>query len=131
MVSIILLSIITSLFIFGWSYANTYVINNTFVPNEDPTQPAKRIQNKPNDFEVLGLLHWNVRVFVNWVSPKYVDYIMKPLFGCPVCMSSVYGTVFYLGYVIKSNQHINSETFIMWGVQVVCTAGLNTIIRNR
>lgn len=131
MLNIILLSIITCLFINGWHYANVYSVNNTLIPNENPTLPAKRIQKKPNDYEILGLFHWNIRCLLIKIFPNKIDYIMKPLFGCPVCMSSVYGTVIYWGYVISSNQIISSKTLILWGLNVVCTAGLNTIIRNR
>ena len=127
MTNILLLSLITSLFIFGWQYATTYMANNSF---DNTQQPIKRVEKKPVDYEVLGLLRWYVRCILIKLFPNKVDYIMKPLFGCPVCMASVYGTCFYWAYFVNSHQSLNFKSFLFWAVAIVVTSGINRIIKS-
>ena len=54
---------------------------------------------------VTALVIWGVRGITSWpfifwkiadnLEVRLPSWITKPLFGCPVCMSSVYGTYFF------------------------------------
>ena len=57
----------------------------------------------------------------NWLDTKLPEWIIKPLYGCPICMSFWYGSFFYILY----------EGFDKWIVLVVfCAAGINAAIVN-
>ena len=57
----------------------------------------------------------------NWLDTKLPEWIIKPLYGCPICMSFWYGSVFYLFY----------NGFDNWIIIVVfCAAGINAAIVN-
>ena len=57
----------------------------------------------------------------NFLDTKLPDWIIKPLYGCPICMSFWYGSVFYLFY----------NGFDKWIVIVVfCAAGINAALVN-
>lgn len=48
------------------------------------------------------------------------DWITKPLWGCPACMSSVHGSILFLIFL---KVHL-----IWWPVYCVCLCGFNYII---
>ena len=57
----------------------------------------------------------------NWLDTKLPEWIIKPLYGCPICMSFWYGSVFYLIY----------NGFDNWIIIVVfAAAGINAAIVN-
>jgi hypothetical protein len=57
----------------------------------------------------------------NWLDTKLPDWIIKPLYGCPICMSFWYGSIFYIIY-----EGVNIEMIIV----VFCAAGINAAIVN-
>ena len=57
----------------------------------------------------------------NFLDTKLPDWIIKPLYGCPICMSFWYGSVFYIFY----------NGLDKWIVLVVfCAAGINAALVN-
>ena len=56
--------------------------------------------------------YWLIRVS----NPGIANNLMKPLFNCPVCMSSVYGSAYYW-FVIRVNA-------IDWILYLIMLAGL-------
>lgn len=57
----------------------------------------------------------------NFLDTKLPDWIIKPLYGCPICMSFWYGSFAYIIY----------NGFDKWIVLVVfCAAGINAAIVN-
>ena len=57
----------------------------------------------------------------NWLDTKLPDWIIKPLYGCPICMSFWYGSVFYILY-----HGLDKWIFLV----VFCAAGINAAIVN-
>ena len=57
----------------------------------------------------------------NWLDTKLPDWIIKPLYGCPICMSFWYGSAMYILY----------HGFDKWIILVVfCAAGINAALVN-
>jgi hypothetical protein len=57
----------------------------------------------------------------NWLDTKLPDWIIKPLYGCPICMSFWWGSAFYILY----------KGIDIWMLIVVfCAAGINAAIVN-
>lgn len=108
-----LLIILCSLFCFGWHYSTLYTPK--FV-----LKGLVEVEVIPEKREIA----WWFRYY----TKDFPVCIRKPLIGCVICMASVYGSLFYWGYVLNSGKIINSETFVLWVVTVVATAGLNRIL---
>ena len=60
----------------------------------------------------------------NWLDTKLPDWIIKPLYGCPICMSFWWGSAFYIFY--NWEEGFNKEILIV----VFCAAGINAAIVN-
>lgn len=114
MVDLILLIVICSLVCFGVNYATLYNPRYDLMTNQ-------RIEVVPTDTEVL----WFIRYYGNKWLPKGVT---KPLYGCVVCMSSVYSSLVYWGFIFCSHQEINSLTILKWVVVVPAVAALNRFL---
>jgi hypothetical protein len=55
------------------------------------------------------------------------EWICKPLFQCPPCMSSIHGT--YAFFSLFDHHHINIlDTVSLWVAFCVCLCGLNYLI---
>jgi len=111
----ILLILWCSLFIFGWHYATLYT------PNFIHDQALGQREIKPNDTEIAWWFRYYTRNLPKWIK--------KPLINCQMCMSSVYGSIFYWGYVLNTPGRINGLTIILWVAVVVAITGLNRIIK--
>lgn len=114
--SLIQLIILISAFIFGFNYATFYV--PVYLQ-----RPGEAVETLPQEKEIL----W----FIRYYGRKYLPvYIQKPLFSCEMCMSSIWGSLFYWTYILNGNLcHINSLTLIKWAVVVIAVCGLNRIIK--
>lgn len=55
-----------------------------------------------------------------WLDKKLPRYIVKPLFRCPVCMSSVHGTYFFL--------YFDMSGIMNWIVFLITLAGIQFLI---
>lgn len=135
MIDIILLSIIISLFIFGWNYAITYTPIYNYIPTdkkEDGQIIHKQIEVEPDKKtrEIAWFFRFYIRKVLVLLFKDSADYFGKPIYGCVVCMASVYGTMFYWSYIINIGQIINSKTIILWVVVVVMVAGINRVLRS-
>ncbi len=51
--------------------------------------------------------------------------LLKPVFLCPICMSSIWGTAFYW-----YNNSITNESIIVWPVYLVVLAGLTRLLKS-
>ncbi len=67
---------------------------------------------------------WEGMVFsdvANTLDTKLPEWLSKPLYGCPICMSFWYGSLFYILY----------NGFDKWLIIVVfAAAGINAFIAN-
>ena len=77
--------------------------------------------------ELIFTFYGNPEQFYLSLS-KLHQKLSKPLWYCPTCMASVYGTIAYWGDVIIANQPVDALTAIGWPIFVFCLAGLNGII---
>ncbi len=114
--SLIQLIIITSLFCFGFNYVVTYIPMFEYQAGRNSTEII------PKEREVL----WFIRFYGNRYLPVWIQ---KPLYSCPMCMASIWGSIFYWGSVLNTDQIINSLTLIKWVAVVVAVSGLNRIIK--
>jgi hypothetical protein len=98
---------ITSLFVLGLDFASQY-------------DPAINIDETKGEYrEIL----WWYRYWLWKLVGETALY--KPLIGCPVCMSSVYGTLMF--WTLYSH-HLNTTTLIQWAVTVAGAAGLTRLL---
>lgn len=58
----------------------------------------------------------------DWMRKKLPEYIKKPLFDCVYCMSSVWGTLFFILF-------LSNYPLYLWVIFVFCLTGLNSIIK--
>lgn len=114
MTHLILLIVITALFIQGWHYCIQY---DPFVRDSNGLDVEYGATNK----EVF----WFVKFYGRKIIPAYFH---KPLFNCPVCMSSFYGSIAYWAHVYHTGTSVNLTTFVTWFVFCVTLAGANRII---
>lgn len=119
MLELIELIFINSLFIIGFNYSTLYLINRDQKPSGTGLTFKEII---PFDREIL----WFIRYYGNQWLPKSLT---KPIYGCLMCMSSFWGTIFYWAYTLNSNQIINSLTLIKWVVVVVVVCGMNRVLK--
>jgi hypothetical protein len=65
-----------------------------------------------------------------WMRSKWPKWVVKPLFSCPSCMSSVHNTlIYFMG--LHFNQLpilISSNWLLFWPFFCTCTAGINHIL---
>ena len=99
--SILLLLVFNSLFIFGLQ-AVTY-----WEYDED---------KKPTEKKLLWFISY-------YAQEYYYSFIHKPLITCAVCMSSFYGAIFFLLFT--------DLTLFLLPVYCITLAGLNSIIYER
>lgn len=116
MEGLILLIIICSLFCVGFNYSTSYVPVYEHVAGQLPKEQI------PDKTELL----WFIKYYGNKFLPVYIQ---KPLYGCLMCMSSIWGSIFYWGYVLNSPGRINGLTIIIWVVVVMAVCGLNRIVK--
>jgi len=67
---------------------------------------------------------WEGMIFedvANWLDTKLPEWVSKPLYGCPICMSFWYGSLFYIIY-----EGVEKEMLIV----VFAAAGVNAAIVN-
>lgn len=102
MIHLIVLSFVTALFIQGFHY--------TMLPPEGNYPPE---------------VFYFIRKYAEKILPKFFH---KPFFLCPVCMSSVYGSLFYWSDIGIHSHVINSLTLVYWFVFCVVTAGIGRIM---
>ena len=55
----------------------------------------------------------------DWIADRVPQWVTKPLFDCPACMSSVHGTISFF---------IFNGDFMLWPVFCVCVCGVSYII---
>lgn len=55
-----------------------------------------------------------------WMKLRLPEWLHKPLFSCPACMSSIYGTI---GYFVG----VRGDVFL-WPVYCICLCGLNYLL---
>lgn len=53
-------------------------------------------------------------------------YITKPLFACPPCMASFWGTSYFIGYALTVQFFVG--LIPLWILFVFCVAGLNAVL---
>ncbi len=69
--------------------------------------------------------------FLSHYSKKLIgEFWSKPLFTCNVCMSSFWGTVFYIVIVQKAQTDIAWIT-INWIIFIIALTGINRIIHEK
>lgn len=58
----------------------------------------------------------------DYARNKLPKWVVKPTIGCPKCMPSVQGTIWYFMCI--------NEGLLHWILFIVCVSGLNTVIIN-
>lgn len=116
--------LISSLFIFGWSYCTTYTPTGLETNVHKPFNP---FGTGAKDKEVA----WWFRFYIGNFIYKHVPFLkpmLKPLFMCEVCMSSVYGSIIYwlFLYILGPLSVVN---IVLWPFTIVAIAGLNRLIK--
>ncbi len=119
MMELLFLVVICSLFCFGFNYATLYTPNFDVMTNDSKRKELYPVDDKK---EVL----WFIRYYGNKWFPLYLT---KPLYGCLMCMGSVYGTLFYFGYALNAGSVINSLMLIKCVVVITAVTGLNRILK--
>lgn len=66
--------------------------------------------------EVLGKLG-------DLMRKKWPEWVNKPLFDCPYCLSSVHGSILFWIF-------LSSYPLIMWPVFVVCCTGVSALVKD-
>ena len=56
-----------------------------------------------------------------FLRAKISEFWLKPIIGCPVCMPSIHGTIWFL--------ILNEWDFFFWILFIVSTSGLNFVIK--
>lgn len=57
----------------------------------------------------------------DWMRKNFPEWINKPLFNCPMCMSSLHGTAFFILFLWGYPVHL-------WLIFIVCLTGLSALI---
>jgi len=103
--------IYSALFIYGFRYITSYTPKNQTKDNPFGDKP-----DKDTDKEIF----WWFRYYIGKSLYKSrFEIILKPLFMCAYCMSSIYGTLFYF------SQYNN---LLLWPVFCICLCGLISVI---
>lgn len=116
--------IISSLFCYGFEYTTVYT----------PTGIESREDNNINPFGTGAKqkeINWWFRFYIGNFIYKHAPFLkplLKPLFMCIVCMSSIYGSLIYWTLMGISGP-ITWTTLALWPISVTCVAGLNRIIK--
>lgn len=122
----ILLMLMACLFIFGWHYSTAYTPQG--VELDEQGNCTNPYGTTAHDREIAWWFRFYIGNFVmrraRWAEP-----LLKPLFQCVVCMSSLYGSAFYWAHALVVDSSINSATVCMWPVFVVCLAGMNRVVK--
>lgn len=103
MTDLLILVVLTSFAICGWHYCIQYDLNN----------------EKP----VMKEVAWWFKYYGMKITPSFIH---KPLFLCPVCMSSIYGTVAFTVshfFIYPINQPL-----IVYVPFLLAVAGTNRIL---
>lgn len=100
--------------IFGWNYATQFT-----------TTGSERYGNfQITDGAIFHKLHYYFVIGIErFIGKKSSRFIAQPLFGCVVCMASVWGTLFYCLF-------IPDKSIVSWLVWVVALAGINRLLKN-
>lgn len=110
MIDFILLLILTSLWIFGFRA----------LFQEDMI--LERLGDK-----LWGETHKSPSDLVPLKKGWLPEWICKPLFQCPPCMSSIHGT--YSFFLLFDHQHLTLiDTIGLWVAFCICLCGLNYLI---
>ena len=115
MMEIIQLAVLTSLFIFGWTYATSFTPEGSTPENPYGDVP-------PVERQIAWAFRYYIGRFVSLRLPS-MSWVLKPLLFCNQCMASVYGSISYLAYFQLDVRHL-----LIWPVFVVIVCGLNRII---
>jgi len=75
-----------------------------------------------HDMVLGGVGDWMYRRFKETLGEKRGEFYSKPLFTCPPCMSSIYGTVFFFG--VRMYELI---PWWMWPLHCLALCGLATL----
>lgn len=59
----------------------------------------------------------------DYLRDNIVDFWLKPLLTCPICMSSIHGTIWYF---ISQPEY----SFTSWIMFIVAASGINYVIYN-
>jgi hypothetical protein len=104
---------VASLFIFGFYYSTLY----------DPVEPTEEnpFGKKAENKEIFWFFRFYLGNLLVKLFPKHGATISKPIIRCVICMSSIYGTVFYFLFTDKN--------LFIWPIFVISLAGLNHIIK--
>lgn len=81
-----------------------------------------------------GMILFPVKQWVDSRLPVdgFLRWLYKPVFGCVICMSSVWGTIGYLaiGGVVTNLYWLNTLFIVnpQWIVTIVCVAFMNIVL---
>jgi len=102
---ILVLLILNSLYIFGFSMATEYGLTVDKTPD-------------PKDKELLWWIRWGLRNAPMWVQ--------KPIFGCVVCMASLHSWVYPLFY-----HELTLTNLLTYIIYIFALSGFNAFVNGR
>jgi len=73
-----------------------------------------------------GRINWTHNINFKYDHPKKV-FFYKPLFGCVVCMASIWGTIGYWTIQL-ANHSINIKSLALWPIIIICVACGNLLV---
>lgn len=124
MINLYLLLMFNCLFIMGFKFVTWYE-PSIEQPTENKTTATENFKIIPTVYN-RELLWW-----ISFYGKKYLGHeFMKPVCLCPMCMSSLWGSIFF--WVAIFSKFIVCVTFVhlivIWLVYIVALCGLNHII---
>jgi hypothetical protein len=125
MITLIATILISTLFIYGWSYCITYT--PTGLIEMDKNEEMNPFGTSAENREIAWWFKFYLGNFI-WNYLPILKPMLKPLFMCEVCMSSVYGSLIYWILMIYTAK-ITVLTFIIWPFIIVSIAGLNRLVK--
>ena len=121
---VLIIIILSSLFIYGWSYCTIYTATGL---DDNIGKDFNPFGTGGTNKEIAWWFRFYIGNFIYKYTPK-LKPLLKPLFMCEICMSSIYGSIIYwLMMVIFSN--IAVVTFILYPIVIISIAGLNRVIK--
>jgi hypothetical protein len=108
---ILLTALIASLAILGFHYTTLY--SPVDVDEQHPYGKSAA------DKEIFWWYRWYLG---NLLHNTPVQMLIKPLFGCVICMSSIYGTLIY--FAMTPHMDVKS-----WILTVLVTAGISRVLK--
>lgn len=110
MINLVILLVINAFVVYGFYAITEYRLCNI---NDLQNKPIKKVDRDNS----------NILWFIAYFGDKILPYwITKPLYNCPICMSSIWGLWYWAYYPPEENQ------IKFWIFYTLALAGMNWLI---